>query len=106
MCATIDAMSNLFVGEIVGTLTKKDLRKKWRHWVVVQAPFDMTVDKFNEVVYSLHPEDYLFWDDHGELAWSDDHSGAKLIKAFKEHGHELYTVEAADLVYLFPDRNW
>lgn len=99
-------MANLFVGEIVGTLGKRDKRKKWRAWVVVQAPFDMDVDKFNSVVYDLHPEDYLMWDDHGELAWNHDHSGALLVKAFKERGHELYAVDSADLVYLFPDRNW
>ena len=105
MCYDIP-MPNLFVGEIVGSLGKKAKNRKWRHWVVVHAPYDMTVDTFNSVVLELHPEDYLFWDDHGELAWSDDHSGAKLIKAFKQQGHELYSVEAADLVYLFPDRNW
>lgn len=105
MCYDIP-MQNFFVGEIVGSLGKKAKNRKWRHWVVVHAPYDMDVDTFNSVVYDLHPEDYLFWDDHGELAWSDDHSGAKLIKAFKERGYELYSVEPADLVYLFPDRNW
>lgn len=99
-------MTNLFVGEIVGSLGKKAKNRKWRHWVVVQAPFDMTPEKFNEIVVELHPEDYLMYDDHAELAWNDDHSGAKLIKAFKERGHELLSVESADLVYLFPDRNW
>jgi len=99
-------MANLFVGEIVGSLGKKAKNRKWRHWVVVQAPFEMTVDKFNEIVIELHPEDYLFPGDHGDLEWNDDHSGAKLIRAFKEHGYELYSIEPADLVYLFPDRNW
>lgn len=99
-------MANLFVGEIVGSLGKKAKNRKWRHWVVIHAPFDLKPEKFNEVVKELHPEDYLFYDDHGELAWSDDHSGHMLVKAFKERGHELYSVECADLVYLFPDRNW
>ncbi len=99
-------MQNLFVGEIVGTLGKNARNRKWRAWVVVHAPFDMTVDKFNELVYDLHPEDYLMHDDFDELAWNHDHSGAKLQKAFRERGHELYSVESADLVYLFPDRNW
>lgn len=99
-------MSNLFVGEIVGTLGKKAKNKKWRSWVVVHAPFGMTAETFNSVILDLHPEDYLMYDDHAELAWNHDHSGPKLIKAFKEHGHELYSVECADFVYLFPDRNW
>ena len=105
MCYDI-LMQNFFVGEIVGTLTKKDLRKKWRHWVVVDAPWDLTVDKFNEVVYDLHPEDYLFPGDHGDLEWSDDHSGAKLIKEFRKRGIEIFAITPADLVYMFPDRNW
>lgn len=96
---------NLFVGEIVGT-SRKDRRRKWRHWVVVQAPFDFHAEDFNEVILQLHPEDYLMYDDYGELAWNDDHSGAMLMKAFRQRGHELYSVEPADLVYLFPDRNW
>ncbi len=99
-------MANLFVGEIVGNLGKKAKNRKWRHWVVVQAPFDMTPESFNEIVKELHPEDYLMEGDHDELVWNDDHSGYMLIKAFKERGHEIYSVECADLVYLFPDRNW
>ncbi|UDL15914.1 hypothetical protein QEH42_gp304 [Microbacterium phage Pumpernickel] len=98
--------SNLFVGEIVGNLGKKARNKKWRSWVVVHAPWDMTPEKFNEVILDLHPEDYLMYDDHEELAWNHDHSGALLVRAFKERGLELYSVESADLVYLFPDRNW
>jgi len=97
-------MSNLFVGEIVGNLGKKAKNRKWRAWVVVQAPFDMDVDKFNSIVYDLHPEDYLFYGDYEELVWDHDHSAAMLKKAFKEHGYELYSVEEADLVYLFPER--
>lgn len=97
--------SNLFVGEIVGT-SRKDRRKKWRHWVVVHAPFDLHAEDFNETIRDLHPEDYLLYDDHAELAWSDDHSGAMLIKAFKQKGLELYSVEPADLVYLYADKNW
>lgn len=96
---------NLFVGEIVGT-SKKDKRKKWRHWVVVHARFDIHPEDFNETILELHPEDYLLYDDYGELAWNDDHSGAKLIKAFKQKGLELYSVEPADLVYLYADKNW
>lgn len=99
-------MANLFVGEIVGNLGKNAKNRKWRSWVVVQAPFDMSPEKFNEIVLDLHPEDYLMYDEHEELAWNHDHSGALLIRAFKEHGYELYTVESADLVYMFPDRNW
>lgn len=105
MCYDI-SMQNFFVGEIVGNLGKNARNRKWRAWVVVHAPFDMTVDKFNSVVYDLHPEDYLFHDEHDELAWNHDHSGYRLIQAFKERGYELYSVESADLVYLFPDRNW
>ena len=99
-------MQNFFVGEIVGSLGKKAKNRKWRHWVVIHAAFDLTVETFNSVIQDLHPEDYLFYDDHEELTWSDDHSGYKLIKEFKARGLELYSVESADLVYLFPDRNW
>ena len=105
MCYDV-SMQNFFVGEIVGSLGKSGRNKKWRHFVVVDAPWDLTVDKFNEVVYDLHPEDYLFIGDHGDLEWNDDHSGAKLIKEFRKRGIDLFGVTPADLAYLFPDRNW
>ncbi len=99
-------MSNLFVGEIVGSLGKKAKNRKWRSWVVVQAPYDMTPDVFNSVVKRLVPEDYLFPGDYEDLEWNHDHSGFRLMRLFKDEGFELYSVESAEFVYLFPDRNW
>ncbi|UVG35158.1 hypothetical protein SEA_CECE_123 [Microbacterium phage Cece] len=99
-------MSNLFVGEIVGSLGKKAKNRKWRSFVVVQAQFDMTADIFNAIIVDLDPEDYLFPGDYEDLEWNHDHSGFRLTKLFKERGWDLYSVESADMVYLFPDKNW
>lgn len=105
MCYDI-TMAKLFVGEIVGSLGKKAKNRKWRSWVVVSSPFDMTPETFNAVVKELDPEDYLFPGDYEDLEWNHDHSGYRLTQLFAERGHELYSIESADLVYLFPDRNW
>lgn len=105
MCYDI-RMTNLFVGEIVGTLGKKGKNRKWRSWVVVDAPFDMTADVFNAVIAELDPEDYLFPGDHADLEWSHDHSAYRLTQLFRERGYLLDGIESADFVYLFPDRNW
>ncbi len=99
-------MSNLFVGEIVGSLGKKAKNRKWRSFVVVHAPFDMEPEKFNAVIEEIDPTDYLFPGDFEDLEWNYDHSAFRLIQLFKDLGLEIYSIEPADFVYLFPDRNW
>lgn len=98
--------ANLFVGEIVGSLGKKAKNRKWRSFVVVHAPFDVTAEQFNAVIVDLDQEEYLFPGDYEDLEWNYDHSAYRLIKLFKERGVEIYSIEPADLVFMFPDKNW
>jgi hypothetical protein len=89
-------MSNHFVARVTGTPDRKN--RAWQAWAVIDAPWDMTVEKFHEVLYEIHPEEYLIRGDFDELEWSHKHSGHMLIKAFKFRGEELHSVHTADEV--------
>ncbi len=89
-------MSNHFVAKVTGSPDRKG--RAWCAWAVIEAPYNMTPQRFEEIIQDIHPEEYLFYDDYEELAWNHKHSGAKLIKAFKWRGETLFAVHPRDQV--------